>query len=128
MLFADADDDDIAAESSEDVREQLLAEKQRQAEEQRRRKSEADQNAPAPHPQQILRPLLNGGGVSPSLRFRGESPKRREVSAPAPAEPRPMTSLWDQLRWSLENAVQRERNNARGSCLLCCRNQTPSKR
>ena len=117
MLFAD-DDDAWTTELSEDSRDHRRAEEERRAKaqlQQQREKAAANKAAPAPNPLHILRSPIRGSGSSPAststLRRRGEPAKASTATAPAPAPAKPMTSLFKQLNWSLENA--RRRNSGR---------------
>ena len=120
MLFADDDDAwNCDTDLSEDSRDHRLAEEDRRAEVQRqqqREKAAADNTAPAPNPLHILRSPVRGSGSSSysasTLRRRGEPAKASTTDAEgAPAPAKPMTSLFKQLNWSLENA--RRRNSGR---------------
>ena len=123
MLFADDDDAwNCDTDFSEDSRDHRLAEEERCAEAQRqqqREKAAANKTAPAPNPLHILRSPIRGSGSSSysasTLRRRGEPAKASTATdaefAPAPAPAKPMTSLFKQLNWSLENA--RRRNSGR---------------
>ena len=119
MLFADDDAWNCDTDFSDDSRDHRLAEEDRRAEVQRqqqREKAAADNTAPAPNPLHILRSPVRGSGSSSysasTLRRRGEPAKASTTDAEgAPAPAKPMTSLFKQLNWSLENA--RRRNSGR---------------
>ena len=164
MLFADDDAWNCDTDFSDDSRDHRLAEEERRAEAQRqqqREKAAANKTAPAPNPLHILRSPIRGSGSSSysasTLRRRGEPAKVSTATgaefAPAPAPAKPMTSLFKQLNWSLENARRRnsgrsmpasarcpeadarpDQADARGTrlahgapgtslCLLCCRSR-----
>ena len=118
MLFAD-DDDAWTGDNdfSEDSRGRLLAEEEHEEAQrkQQREKAAADKTAPAPNQLHILRSPLRGSGSSttsaPTLRCRGEPATASTATAdaegaPAPTPAKPMTSLFKQLHWSLENGPE----------------------
>ena len=130
MLFADDDDAWTGdADISEDSRGHLLAEEEREEAQrkQQREKAAANKTAPAPNQLHILRSPLRGSGSSTTsastLRCRGEPATASTATAdaegaPAPTPAKPLTSLFKQLHWSLENA--RRRNSGRSMPASAC--------
>ena len=132
MLFADDDDAWTGdADISEASRGHLLAQEEREEAQrkQQREKAAANKTAPAPNQLHILRSPLRGSGSSTTsastLRCRGEPATASTATAdaegapaPTPAAAKPMTSLFKQLHWSLENA--RRRNSGRSMPASAC--------